>query len=73
MANRSTFNSRLPRDIKRLLDLTPGDKQYINSLRGLFIDAHRHHKAFKLQRLDKQISLDLKSDIANTASQISTT
>jgi len=73
MANRSSFSSKLPRDIKRILDLTPGSKQYIDTLRGLFIDAHARHKAFKLQRLDKQISADLKFDIANTASVVSTT
>lgn len=90
MANRSTFNSSLPRDIKRLTSLSvspvetfskevrqlfkgAGPEGYERELRKLFIDAHGRHRAYKLQRLAKEVSAELKEDIVNTVAQTSTT
>lgn len=45
MANRSTFGSKLPRDIKKLLALTPtNNTREDRVLRELFLEAHAHHK-----------------------------
>ena len=58
MANRSTRNSVLPRDIKRFLDLTPGDAHHIGALRRLFLDAHDNHKTYRNKRLSQQTNVD---------------
>lgn len=87
MANRSSFNTTLPRDIGRFLSLTqspvptfskelrqlfkgPGVEGYDREIRKLFIDAHGHHRAFKLKRLAKEVTAELKEDIAATAAMV---
>ena len=52
MANRSDFNSILPRQIKRLLALTTyaNDKEE-RAIRELFLEAHSHHKRARVRRL----------------------
>ncbi len=52
MANRSDFNSKLPRQIKRLLALTPtANSREDRVLRELFLEAHAHHKQVRVRRL----------------------
>jgi len=58
MANRSTRGSVLPRDIKRFLDLTPGDAHHIGYLRRLFIDAHNNEKTYRNKRLTQMTNVD---------------
>ena len=99
MANRGTFSSILPRDIKRQVDLSiknppefkkriqvevvntkTGEKKqqwviqkdYQNDLRALFVEAHNHHKAFKLKRLAKEDVGDSK-DIVEATTEVSAT
>ncbi len=81
MANRSTFNRTLPRDLTKLASLSQsptntyskeqrklykgaGPEGYERILRMLLIDAHAHHRGFKLQRLAREVVADLKEDIA---------
>lgn len=48
MANRSTFNSVLPRADKRMLDLSNfKDVHEERAIRELFMEAHAHHKKVK--------------------------
>jgi hypothetical protein len=50
MANRSTFGSKLPRNLKKLLALTPSkDAHEARQLRELFLEAHAHHKKARYQ------------------------
>jgi hypothetical protein len=62
MANRSSFNSVLPRDVKRLIDLTPGDAHQIGELRRLFIDAHKHHKKAHQDMLSQKSNVDISTE-----------
>lgn len=81
MANRSTFSSKLPRNIGRFISLSrsplvkhdkdmrklfkgAGPECYEREIRKLFLDAHAHHKAFKLQRLAKDMMAEIKADVA---------
>ncbi len=90
MANRSSFNSTLPRNLGRFISLSKsplstynkeqrqmfkgaGPEGYERALRMLFIDAHGHHKGFKLQRLAREVVAELKEDIANTTAAVSAT
>lgn len=53
MANRSDFNSSLPRQFKRMLALgeDPVNEHSNGEVRRIFIDAHKHHKAAKIKML----------------------
>ena len=52
MANRSTFNATLPRDIKRFLALqSTGDAHHDGEVRRLFIAAHARLKHVVKKRL----------------------
>lgn len=45
MANRSDFNSKLPRSLKRMLTLgSKGDVHHAAVVRKLFLEAHADHK-----------------------------
>jgi len=95
MANRSTFNRSLPRDLGKLVALSSDGGHYVKRqlapafdsrngapildadgkqvhkfvvlpdyermVRGLFMDAHKHHRAFKNKRLAKEVVADLKT------------
>lgn len=53
MANRSDFNSKLPRNIKKLLSLSSyKDVHEEGEIRRLFVAAHAHHKQvrYNMQR-----------------------
>jgi len=67
MANRSTFGSVLPREIKRLIDLTPGDVHQIGALRRLFIDAHAHHKKVHNTMLTQKTNVETSTEEPGTA------
>jgi len=43
-----------------------GPEGYEREIRKLFLDAHAHHKAFKLQRLAKDMMAEIKADIATS-------
>lgn len=73
MANRSTFGSILPRDVKRFIDLSPGDAHYIGELRRMFIDAHKHHKKWHAESLTKKQNVDIPSGSVETAEEVSST
>ena len=57
MANRSDFNSVLPRRYKRLIALSPDahDPRRARELRKLFMNAHDVHKKYKNKRSDAPI------------------
>jgi len=50
-----------------------GPEGYARELRKMFIEAHAHHKAFKNQRLAREVVADLKADIAEQTSIVSST
>jgi ferritin-like protein len=62
LANRSTFTSDLPRDIKRLIDLTPGNAHQTGELRRLFIDAHKHHRKWHSDMLSQKSNVDTSTE-----------
>jgi len=66
MANRSTFNSVLPREDKRIIDLIKGDSQYVNTVRKLFLEAHSMHLSYVRKRLSQKTNVD--SETENTES-----
>ena len=47
MANRSDFESSLPRIVKRVLDLNIMDKHHKAVVRKMFVEAHATHRAYK--------------------------
>ncbi len=61
MANRSDFQSILPRSIKRMLSLSRDlDQHRIGEVRRLFIEAHKKHQEFKGRRLDNDVVKEIK-------------
>lgn len=51
MANRSDFNSKLPRKLKKLLALSQFKNVHEeNEVRRLFLGAHAHHKQARYNR-----------------------
>jgi len=58
---------------QRQLHKGAGPEGYERALRMLMIEAHAHHKAFKLKRLAKEVAEELKSDIAEQTSLVSAT
>jgi hypothetical protein len=62
LANRSTFLTVLPRNIKRLIDLTPGNAHHIGEIRRLFIDAHAHHKKWHNTMLSQKSNMDASTE-----------
>lgn len=55
MANRSDFQSNLPRQFKRLLAMERAygwikDNQEYSSLKSLWVNAHRHHRDYVNKR-----------------------
>ena len=57
MANRSDFNSVLPRSIKRMLILGGSDPEK----RRMFIEAHAHHKRARNAMLSARTNVDSSS------------
>jgi predicted metal-dependent peptidase len=47
-----------------------GPEGYNRELRKMFIEAHAHHKAFKLKRLAKEVAADLKEEIATEVAAV---
>ena len=59
MANRSDFQSALPRTIKRLINLAPdADAHQRGVWRRLFMEAHAHHKRIRAMRLVSKTNVD---------------
>ena len=73
MANRSSFSSSLPRDIKRLIDCTHGSDSYIRELRAMFVEAHSHHKKWHGMMLAQKSNVDMSTEEpAETVASVST-
>jgi hypothetical protein len=75
LANRSSFSSSLPRDIKRLIDCTPGTDSYIRELRNLFVDAHAHHRKWHSAMLIQKSNVDMSTEepTSDIVASVSTT
>lgn len=52
MANRSTFESSLPREFKRMLSYlgTKTDQHHVGTIKRMMIEAHANHRRFKNKR-----------------------
>lgn len=52
MANRSTFNSVCPREVKRVLAFLgkSNDNHFVGETKRMMIEAHRCHRNFKNKR-----------------------
>jgi len=68
MANRSDYNSTLPRQIKRMLTLqSSGDPHQDGIVRRAFIDAHATAKAVRQKRLSAKTNVNLEEDTEPTS------
>jgi len=67
MANRSDYNSTLPRSIKRMLTLqSSGDPHQDGIVRRAFIDAHRTAKLVRQKRLSAKTNVDQETETTET-------